>query len=189
MKYSFKKYLTKDEISKICIRKCSINEIDDLILKHYLKARPAVNVLCLALFYNEIKAGMMIFSLPPKETEKRYNGKVLELSRLFIENELPTNSESFFIAKGIKYIKKNFPEIDFLISYADPSQEHTGQIYKATNWTQDGKTDDERKSPRWDYYDKKTGKRYGRRGNIPDGIELEKRPRVSKYRFFFKLKG
>ena len=74
-----------------------------------------------------------------------------------------------------------------LLSYADPSAGHAGTIYKAANWKQDGRTDDERKSPRCDYYDARTGKKYGRRGNMPADAVIERRPRVSKWRFVYPL--
>ena len=54
-----------------------------------------------------------------------------------------------------------------IVSYADPSAGHRGTIYQAANWKADGRTDDERKSPRCDYYDDRTGQKYGRRGNMP----------------------
>ena len=74
-------------------------------------------------------------------------------------------------------------------AYADPSAGHAGTIYKAANWRQDGRTDDERKSPRCDYYDERTGKKYGRRGNMPQDAVVARKPRVSKWRFTLALLG
>ena len=50
------------------------------------------------------------------------------------------------------------------------------------------RTDDERKTPRCDYYDARTGQKYGRRGNMPADAVVERRPRVSKYRFALAIR-
>ena len=74
-----------------------------------------------------------------------------------------------------------------LVSYADPSVGHSGTIYRAANWVQDGRTDQERKTPRFDYADAITGKKYSRKGHVPNGIEIKRIPRVSKNRFIYQL--
>lgn len=102
-------------------------------------------------------------------------------------DEVPKNAETWLIAKSVRFIAKNHREVKFLVSYADPSVGHKGTIYKAANWIEDGATDDERKTPRTDYFNARTGQKYGRRGNIPRGIEIEKRARISKRRFFYRL--
>lgn len=65
--------------------------------------------------------------------------KVLALTRLVILPGLPTNSCSFLLGKSIKEIKKEGRFVS-LVTYADDARGHTGQIYKATNWTFIGKT-------------------------------------------------
>jgi hypothetical protein len=57
-----------------------------------------------------------------------------ELKRLWVEDELGKNTESWVIGQCLKYIKQNHPEIKCLISYADPDAGHIGTIYQATNW-------------------------------------------------------
>jgi hypothetical protein len=78
--------------------------------------------------------------------------------------------------------QRHRPEVAALVSYADPSAGHAGTIYKAANWTADGRTDQERKTPRFDYADAATGKRYSRRGHVPEGVVIQRVPRVSKHR-------
>jgi len=65
--------------------------------------------------------------------------KVLELRRLCLIDDTPKNAESFFIAKTIKWLKKN-TDWEFIVSYADCEQGHEGIIYKASNFTYVGKT-------------------------------------------------
>lgn len=166
---------------------CSVSEVDGFIKRHYLGKRPAVVLLSLKMLCLGRPVGCIVFAAPPPETSVRYGGLVWELARLYLIDEVPKNSESWLISKSVKWIKKNVPEVRFLVSYADPSAGHQGIIYKASGWKEDGSTDDERKTPRFDYADK-TGKLYGRKAHVPLGIEIEKVPRVSKHRFFLKLR-
>lgn len=61
-------------------------------------------------------------------------GDVLELTRLYITDDTPKNTESWFISQSFKWLRKHKPEIKALVSYADPAAGHSGVIYKATNW-------------------------------------------------------
>lgn len=170
------------------LRPCSIVAVDDFIKAHYLSKRPAIVMLCMAMLCRDQPVGCVVYSAPPREAYKRYGGKTWELARLYIIDEIPRNAETWLIAQSIKHIKSHNPEVLFLLSYADPSAGHSGTIYLAANWQPDGRTDDERKSPRCDYYDAHTGKKYGRRGNMPLTAIIERRPRISKRRFIYQLK-
>ena len=59
--------------------------------------------------------------------------RVLTLTRLVVKPEVPQNAASFLIARSIKEIKKDRKWVA-LVTYADEGQEHTGAIYRATNW-------------------------------------------------------
>jgi hypothetical protein len=174
---------------KTClVRRCSITEVDAFIKAHYLSKRPAIVLLCLVAERDERPIGCVVFSAPPREADKRYGGKTWELARLYLLDCIPKNAESWLIGQGVKYIKRHHTDVEHLLSYADPSAGHSGAIYRAANWRPDGKTDDERKTPRCDYYDDRTGKKYGRRGNMPSDAVVVRKPRVSKYRFVLHLK-
>ncbi len=160
-------------------------DVDHMIKTHYLKRWPGVCVLILGLEYNNHRVGVAVFALPPRETNKRYNGKTWELARLWINDSIPQNGETWFISKCIKYIKINYSDVKFLVSYADPSANHFGLIYRAANWISDGKTDEGRKTPRCDYVDINTGKHYSRRSHIKDFSTVKRVYRVSKYRFYY----
>lgn len=169
------------------IEPTSIVVLDDFIRAHYLSKRPAIVLLALAILHNETPIGCVVYSLPPREIEKRYGGITWELSRLYLIDEAPKNVESWSIAKSCRWIEVNKPEVRYLVSYADPSAGHDGTIYRASNWIDDGMTDEGRKTPRSDYFDARTGKKYGRRGNMPPDAIVERRPRVSKRRFFYPM--
>ena len=59
------------------------------------------------------------------------------LSRLWLSDELPPNSESRVIGIAIRALRRN-TSLKFLLSYADPTQGHVGTIYQATNWLYTG---------------------------------------------------
>ena len=169
------------------VRRCSIVEVDAFIRAHYLAKRPAIVMLCLVAEREGVAFGCVVYAAPPREVDKRYGGKTWELARLYLLDEIPKNAETWLIGQSVRYIKRNHAEVLHLLSYADPSQGHSGTIYKAANWRSDGRTDDERKSPRCDYVDQRTGKKYGRRGNMPSGAIVVRKPRISKWRFTYAL--
>lgn len=166
------------------IRPATRKEVSALIQAHYLHRWPGVVVAILALQREEQITGVVVFALPPRETAKRYRVTCCwELARLYLIDEEPKNTESWFISQAIRWVKKNRPEVEALVSYADPSANHSGIIYRAANWIQDGRTDQERKTPRFDYCH--DGKHYSRRSHVPLGVIPSRIPRISKYRFVY----
>lgn len=173
--------------NRCTVQPCSVSTVDAFIRAHYLGKRPAIVMLCLVMMDGAKDVGCVVYSAPPREADKRYGGKTWELARLYLLDEIPKNAETWLIGKSVRWIKRHHPDVMHLLSYADPSAGHAGTIYRASNWRMDGMTDDERKSPRCDYYDARTGQKYGRRGNMPKAAVVERRPRVSKHRFTLAL--
>jgi hypothetical protein len=165
-----------------------VSDCQQFISKHYLGKRPAIVLLCLMMSHGEKPVGCIIYSAPPREVDKRYGCTTWELSRLYLLDEIPRNAETWLIGKSVKHIKHHFRGVGCLISYADPSVGHAGTIYRAASWSYDGMTDAGRKTPRCDYVDGKTGKKYGRKGNMPHGAEIKRIPRIPKHRFYLRLK-
>ncbi len=172
----------------VTLRPSARHEIDWMLREHYLGCWPGVTVAHLAVFCGETPVGCIVYALPPRETMKRYGGMTWELARLWLHDALPRNAETWVIGKSVKWIKRHRPDVVSLVSYADPKQGHAGVIYKAANWQEDGRTDMERKTPRFDYRDKHSGKIYSRRGHVPEGAEIERAPRHSKWRFVMPLR-
>ena len=56
-----------------------------------------------------------------------------EFDRMWLSDDLPKNSESQTISVLIKYLKKYYSKIKFIITYADGSVGNKGIIYQATN--------------------------------------------------------
>lgn len=58
--------------------------------------------------------------------------EVINLSRLVIHPDVPTNGASFLLGRSLRYlIGKHL----MAITYADEGEGHSGIIYRATNWT------------------------------------------------------
>lgn len=89
--------------------------------------------------YDEDKLiGAMMYGEPAMNNQsQKYNkenpNKVLELRRLCCIDDTPKNTESYFIGKTLKWLRKN-TDYQTIISYSDLSFGHEGTIYKATNF-------------------------------------------------------
>ena len=63
--------------------------------------------------------------------------EVLELTRLWLRDEEPHNTESYFLGCTFNWLRIH-TNIRVLISYSDPMYGHLGIIYQATNWWYQG---------------------------------------------------
>lgn len=163
-------------------------DTDDLIRQHYLQKWPAIPTSIVGLLNEEQTRylGVIVFALPPRETMKRYGVSCAwELARLFIVDETPKNTETWFISRALKLIRLKYPNVELIVSYANPSVGHQGIIYRAGNWISDGMTDKNR-------YDYRSGNRvFSRRSQVlvgPAFAPIEHVKRVSKHRFLYWMK-
>ena len=60
---------------------------------------------------------------------------VYELTRLWVDDSVPKNGESFLIGNSLKKLDK-----EIIVSYADSTMNHLGIVYQSTNWYYIGKT-------------------------------------------------
>ena len=65
--------------------------------------------------------------------------ELIELRRLCCIDDTPKNTESYFIGYTLRWLKKN-SKIKKVISYADETYNHSGTIYKASNFKHIGMT-------------------------------------------------
>lgn len=108
--------------------------------KHHYTKSCAKSTIAFGFYYKEKLATVIVYGQPSgkflaKSIWEGGNEKeCLELLRLFSFDWCPKNTESYCISQSIKYLKSNYPEIKFLVSYADTSVGHVGYIYQASNW-------------------------------------------------------
>lgn len=91
-------------------------------------------------FVNKVLLGVMSFGCPMDKRKSlllvkdtKWNG-MLELNRMVFHDILPKNSESRAISIAIKLIKKNYPHIEWILSFADGCQCGDGTIYRASGF-------------------------------------------------------
>jgi hypothetical protein len=119
--------------------------LDIVIKNHYLhRAAPcsrAFGIFEKGGFFGGILKGVVCYGVPAyNPILKSICGKdemnnVYELTRLWIEDVVPKNGESFLISNSIKKLDK-----EIIISYADTTQNHLGIVYQASNWQYIGLT-------------------------------------------------
>ena len=119
--------------------------------KHYSRSCHNGPSPCYGLFVTddrlpsgEALIGVLAFATPCSENVRasvfgsEYKDHVTELHRLVIKDsycgiEIPKNTESWFISRCLKELKKDKSKIWAVLSFADSTEGHTGVIYKATN--------------------------------------------------------
>jgi len=145
------------DIDKVSIRPITKAVAREFIVKHHYSHRFSSCRYALGVYYeneephpffgeNIILVGAMVFGHPisNKAVDSIVNDgscssdNVLELTRLAILDFVPTNVESFAIGYGLRWLKKNAPEVKVVIAYSDPEYGHDGTIYQATNWYYQG---------------------------------------------------
>ena len=62
----------------------------------------------------------------------------IELNRMAFDDYLPRNSESYCIGATLRMIKKQAPQIKWVVSFADGTQCGDGTIYRASNFVLTG---------------------------------------------------
>lgn len=91
-------------------------------------------------FLNNQLVGVMSFSSPMDKSkvlglvkDTKWNG-MLELNRMAFSDIAPPMSESRSLAIAFKLIKKNYPFIEWVLSFADGCQCGDGTIYRASGF-------------------------------------------------------
>lgn len=97
----------------------------------------------LGLLLNDEVVGVAVYGFPVGRrvvgsiSPTLENGDVLELTRLWVRDTEPFNTESYFLGQTFQWLRKN-TDVKVLISYSDPMYGHVGTIYQATNWLYQG---------------------------------------------------
>ena len=118
------------------IKRVNKRKVDHMIRSHYIGQWPSSHILVLGLYRGSKLLGVVTYSTVHRSMQQRFGQETWELSRLWIDDSVPKNAETFFIGRSIRYIKRNHRNLKTLISFADPEAGHSGTIYKASNWTE-----------------------------------------------------
>ena len=125
----------------IFVAPISAKDANELVRKvHYSGKIVPNSQLHLGVFLNDKLEGVMQFgpSMDKRKTLGMVEGTMwngfLELNRMAFSQALPRNSESRAIAIAMRLIKKNYPHIEWIISFADATQCGDGTIYRASGF-------------------------------------------------------
>jgi hypothetical protein len=109
-------------------------------LDHYLKRVCPVSFAFGLFTDNSLQpVGVVTYGVSPSSTLMRgicgdtEAQNVYELNRLWVDDSVPANGESFLIGRSIKRLDR-----EIIVSFADTSQNHVGYIYQACNFIYTG---------------------------------------------------
>lgn len=122
------------------------------------------------------------------DDEHGFHQHVIDLHRLYTDDDLPAGTETWFISQALNRLKEYKPKYWLVTAFADSTEGHQGTVYQAANAHYYGTTD-----KATFYRDKNDRLRHPRQcgENITvdeakqRGWEIEKRD--SKYRYLFFL--
>ena len=105
--------------------------------EHYLHSLPAGTQVALGAFVGDRIVGALAFGVGPLNSNHLVDAALqsdcVTLTRLWLSDELPKNSESRALALALRALKQH-TSLGFALAYADPAQGHVGTVYQAANW-------------------------------------------------------
>jgi hypothetical protein len=120
---------------------------NEFVKKHHYSGKVVnLSALHFGCFLDEKLHGVMSYGPPMdkrnvlklvdsgKQNDNEKWNEMLELNRMAFDDYLPKYSESRCIAISIKLLKKNAPQIKWLLSYSDATQCGDGTIYRASGF-------------------------------------------------------
>jgi hypothetical protein len=163
---------------------------------HYLHSLPGGTKLTFGAFVGNRLLGAVALGGGPYNAPSLVTGATsddcLALTRLWLCDELPKNSESRVIGIILRSLRKH-TSTKFLLSYADPSRGHIGSIYQAAGWLCTGLSEG---TPLLDFGDgharhsRSVAHIYGShslRHFAAHGIDVKLVPQAAKHRYVYFL--
>lgn len=112
---------------------------------HYSNIFPPHCMLTLGFYDSRGLAGVSLWGWgvrPMHTIKKLFPGletkDYWELNRLCLRDDCPKNTESWFLARCVEFMKKEQPKIKVLISWADGIRGKPGYVYQASGWLYGG---------------------------------------------------
>ena len=142
--------------TKVKIREIEKNLAENMIIKYHYSHKWSLCQVAYGVFHvsdtdssfldtkEEKLIGCMVFGQPVGRSAAESISDLIkidecfELTRLFIKDGYGKNIESYCISQAFKLLKRDFPYIKAIISYADGEQGHKGIIYQATGFSYQG---------------------------------------------------
>ena len=133
------------------IKKIPNKIAQDVVVKHHYLHRKAPCSFAFGLFKDNELVGVIMYGTPSSAPLRKgicgidEKDNVIELTRLWIDDKIGKNAESYLIGNTIKKVNK-----EIIVSFSEIEQGHIGIVYQAcsflytglsakrTNWTIDG---------------------------------------------------
>lgn len=158
------------------IRRISYQDTKPFILEiHYAHRMPSISY-AYGLFKQDKLVGVVTYGMPASSSLCRgvcgeaWKKHVIELNRLVLKDNLK-NEASFLISGSLKLL----PSPLVVVSYADTAQNHSGYVYRATNFLFTGTT-----KPRTDM-----ASANGKHSRHNEGDRTKRVPRSAKHRYVY----
>lgn len=142
------------------ISDCALSDIKTFVETHHYSH--SVNGVKIAQCFKVTHAGELvggvIFGAMSTTAWRKFathERGVPELRRLVLLDRAGRNSESRVIGHCLRHIARTMPDVEVVVSYADPAHQHTGTIYRAANFAYMGLSGKDR-----GFLDRETGKVY-----------------------------
>lgn len=112
---------------------------------HYSRVMPKITHVCYGGFINNTLVGVMTFGYgvrPIQTIQKLFPSLTSvdywEIGKMAFLDELPRNTESNFISRVLKIIKRDFPKRKLIFTWADGMLGKPGYVYQAANFLYGG---------------------------------------------------
>jgi len=118
-----------------------------IVENHYSHKYYAASYIHLGVYILKRLVGILQFgyAMNPASQDGVVSGteidEYLELNRMWLHDDAPRNSESQAISYAIKYIRRKFPKIKWIQSFADERCGKFGIVYQAANFKYFGEHD------------------------------------------------
>lgn len=110
---------------------------------HYSRRMPTARLVKIGVWENGVFIGAVVFGGGANADLGAPYGltqfETTELVRVALKEH--KNTVSRIVSVAVKMIKKEFPKLRLLVSFADPEHQHAGGIYQAMNWVYIGMTE------------------------------------------------
>ena len=124
------------------VRVISMRQAKQVIMKyHYSRVMPRITKVCIGGFKNNCLVAVCTlgYGVRPLHTLKKCFPSLgvkdyLEIGKLCVSDEMPRNTESYFLARVVKMIKATMPWVKILYSWADGIIGKPGYVYQAANF-------------------------------------------------------
>lgn len=117
---------------------CNKAEADKLVIEHHYSHKATKNsFLSFLVYYNDVVSGVLQlgYGIRPKKMKGGHDSsETREFDRMWLSDDMPKFSETIVLSLMHHYIKMVYPEIKYIVSYADTTVGNTGTIYRAANY-------------------------------------------------------